>query len=112
MRLLKIPAIAALLYLLAGCALLGVEKPETFNERIAYTYGTQLSVVQQIADKTRTGVISPEDNDRYVSIAEDAKAIADGARDAMQTGDTATAEGKLRLAQNILIEVDEFIRSR
>ena len=107
---LKLYSVPFVVLLLAACTLFGVEKPETFNQRIAYVYGTQIAVAQQIADKTRSGVISPDDNERYVSIVEDAKAVADGARDAMQVGDTETAEGKLRLAQNILVQVDEFLR--
>jgi hypothetical protein len=110
MRAMKLSFVAFLIPLLAACALFGVEKPVTFNERLGYVYGTQIAVAQEIANKTRTGVISSDDNARYVSIIENAKLVADGARDAMQGGDTTTAEGKLRLAQNILVEVDEFVR--
>jgi hypothetical protein len=110
LKTLKLSFVAFFIPLLAACALFGVERPVTFNERLGYTYGMQIAVAQQVADKTRTGVISSDDNARYVEILENAKLVADGARDAMQGGDTTTAEGKLRLAQNILVEVDEFVR--
>jgi hypothetical protein len=108
----RIPSLFLFVSLLAGCSLFGIEKPETFPQRLAYAYSTQTAVAQEIAAKTRSGVLSSADNQRFVAIIEDAKAVADGARDAMRGGDTATAEGKLRLAQNILVEVDQFLRSR
>jgi hypothetical protein len=98
--------------LLAACSLFNVEKPDTFNQRLAYVYGTEQAVAQQIAEKTRAGVISSDDNKRFVAMVENAKQVADGARAAMSGGDTSTAEGKLLLAKNVLTEVDAYVRSK
>ena len=112
MKALKLPFVTALFLLIAACQLFGVEKPETFNQRLAYVYGTQTAVAQQIAEKTRAGLLGSEDNARFLRMVEDSKQIADGARTAMAGGDTSTAEGKLLLARNILVEVDAYVRSK
>lgn len=112
MKALKLPFVSALLILLTACALLGVEKAQTFNQSLAYVYGTQTAVAQQLAEKTRSGLISSDDNSRFVRLVEESKQIADGARSAMQDGDTSTAEGKLNLARSILVEVDAYVRGR
>lgn len=101
-----------LLSLLASCALFNLESPNTWNERLAYTYTLESGAANAVKTQEASGQLSKEDANKLLDIVENAKLIADGARDSMRGGDSTTAEGKLRLARSVLAEVNDYLGSK
>lgn len=112
MRNLKLPALSLLFALLAGCALFGLESPNTWNERLSYAYTLETGAANAIEAQSNSGQLTRDDANKLVDIVQNAKALTDGARDAMRGGDATTAEGKLRLARSILVEINEYLGER
>lgn len=108
-RLLPVLAVAALV---VGCAALGIAKPETFSERLAYAYATHTAIQNAAANSLNAGEITSRDGEQILKLADDSRQVLDAARAASQAGDVATAEGRLALATNILQQVQAYLRSR
>jgi hypothetical protein len=109
MKAIRIPIVLALAMLAASCALFNLESPNTWNERLAYTYTLESGAANAIKVQADSGQLSRNDANGLVDIVQNAKDITDGARDAMRGGDPTTAEGKLRLARSVLAEVNEYL---
>lgn len=98
--------------LLAGCAALGITQPQTFEQKLAYAYGTHSAVqqgaTQALADKT----LSSTDAMQVLKLADESRALLDAARAAAKIGDPTTANGKLVLATQILVQLQTYLRSK
>lgn len=109
MKYVKLPAIGLFFALLAGCALFNFASPNTWNERLAYAYSLETGAANAITAQAESGQLTRNEANDLVDIVANAKSLTDGARDAMRGGDTTTAEGKLRLARSILIEINDYL---
>jgi hypothetical protein len=112
MQRLKLYRLFILLALLAGCAQLGLAPAQTFDERLAYAYGTHTAVQKAAASSLTAKDISSADAEQVLKLADESKALLDGARAAAKIGDTSTANGKLLLATSILSQLQTYIRSK
>lgn len=98
--------------LLVGCASLGLESPQSLDQRIAYAYGTHTAVVNAAADSLRAGELKVEDANDIMSLAEEARSILDSARIALSENDPTSAEGRLLLATEVLQELQDYLRTK
>lgn len=100
------------LVLLAGCASFGLATPQTFDQKLAFAYGTHSAVqqgaTQALADKT----LSSTDAMQVLKLADESRALLDAARAAAKAGDPTTANGKLLLATSILTQLQTYLRSK
>jgi len=95
---------------LVGCA--AFTTPKSFDEKLAYAYGTHTAVLNAAAVSVKTGDLSAEDGEYVLKISDQCRAILDAAKLASGTGDVNTAEGQLALAVNILTELQNYLRTR
>jgi len=112
--------------LLAGCATVGLEKPMTFQEKIAYTDATITGVIKTIADKTCkkyavSGACEEEGRPLHPAVAKGWHEQLSKARAAVKDtsvmavkggsclGEPSTPEACLRLAETMLIEVERSL---
>lgn len=105
-------SIAPLLCLmLAGCAALGLQPAQSLDERLAYAYGTYTAVLQATASAQAAGSVSAVDVGHVRVIADQVRALLDGAR-AVETTNPAGASNQLQLATRILAELQTYLRSK
>jgi hypothetical protein len=101
-----------IILLLVGCASLGLAPAQTFDQKLAYAYGTHSAVqqgaTQALADKT----LSSTDAMQVLKLADESRALLDAARAAAKVGDPTTANGKLVLATSILTQLQTYLRSK
>jgi len=103
-------ALMALVLLVAGCA--AFTQPKTFEEQLAYAYGTHTAVLLAAASSVTAGTLSPGDGEVVLAMADQSRAVLDLAKLTATTGDTTNAEGQLALATNILTELQKYLNMR
>lgn len=105
-------SILPLLLVIAACASLGLAPASSFEERLAYAVSQNAAVRNTAAVSLEHGEIALEDAQRVLKITDEVRTALDAARLAAGAGDTSTAEGRLQLATAILIELQNYLRSR
>ena len=99
-----------LLLVLAACA--AWQKPQNFNEQLAYAYGTHTAVLTAAASAVEVGSLSPNDGQQVLRLADESRVLLDAARVASGAGDIKTAEGQLALATSILTQLNAYLDAR
>lgn len=105
-------ALIPLLFLLTACASLGLAPASTFEERLAYAVSQNAAVRTAAAVSLERNEIALADAQRVLKITDEVRTALDAAKLASGLGDTSTAEGRLQLATAILIELQNYLRSR
>lgn len=95
---------------LHGCATFGLAPASSFDQRLAYSYGTHTAVLTATTQSLEAGEISSEDATRVLKVADQARDALDAARLAAGAGDVTTAEGRLQLAVALLSELQTYLR--
>lgn len=104
----------AVLLILVGCAQLGLQPAEKFEEKLAYAYGVHTAVL----DSTKASLTAPKptvtsaEATQVLKLADESRVILDASRVAFKAGDISTAEGKLLLATTILTQLQTYLRSK
>lgn len=88
--------------LLAGCALLGIEKPQSFDERLAYGVSVNTAVRDSADADLNAGRMSSADARDVLAKTDKAREYLDSAR---EVGDTGIGRGRLTLAVAILTQL-------
>lgn len=97
---------------LAGCAQLGLAPASTFEERLAYSVSQNAAVRQAAANSLDAGEIELTDAQFVLKTTDEARTLLDAARAASGAGDISTAEGRLGVAANVLVQLQTYLRSR
>lgn len=105
-------SIIPLLFLLTACASLGLAPASSFEERLAYAVSQNAAVRNAAAASLERQEIALEDAQRVLKITDEVRTSLDAAKAAVGAGDVSTAEGRLQLATAILVELQNFLRSR
>ena len=100
----------ALVLLVAGCAAFAPAK--TFDQQLAYAYGTHTAVLSTAASGVAAGTLSPSDGQAVLKLADQSRGLLDAARLTSNTGDLKTAQGQLNLAVNVLTELQKYLQMR
>lgn len=98
-----------LLLTLVGCASLGLAPAQSFDQKLAYAYGTHTAVLQAAASAVTAKTLSPSDGEQVLKLADESRALLDAAKAA---GDTATGGNKLALATTILTQLQTYLNAR
>ena len=102
-------AYVAALVTLVACAQLGLSSAKTFDQKLAYAYGTHTAVLQSAAAAVNAKTLSPTDGEEVLKLADESRALLDAAKAA---GDTATGGSKLALATTILTQLQTYLNAR
>lgn len=97
-----IPALLALA-VLAGCA--------SFDARLKTAYDVHTATTQSVTAALDAQLITSDDALAFREIAVNSRLVLDSAR-AVKDTDIESAEGKLKLAEQILIELQSYLRKR
>lgn len=101
-----------ILLLLAGCAQLGLQAPQTFDQKLAYAYGTHTAVQNAAAGALNAKEISSDEAKQVLKLADESRVLLDAAGAASSAGDISSADGKLLLATSILTQLQAYLRSK
>lgn len=86
--------------LLAGCA--------NFDARLKTAYDVHTATTQSVASALDAQVITSTDAEAFQDIALNSRLVLDSAR-ALKDSDIDSAEGKLKLANDILLEIHTYL---
>lgn len=115
MRKLFAPAAALMLaacVFLAGCQSLGLASAQSFDDKLAYAYGSHTAIQKATATALDLKDITSADAEHVLKLADESRALLDAARTAANAGDVSTAEGRLLLASSILTQLETYLRTR
>lgn len=112
MRSHKVYTALALLVCLSACAQLGLAPAQTFDEKLAYAYGTHTAVLKAATLALNAKTISSKDAEQVAKLADESRQLLDAAHVAENSGDITTANGRLLLATNVLEQLQVFLRAR
>jgi hypothetical protein len=104
-------ALWLLALLLSGCAQLGIAPAKSFDDRLAYAYGTNTAIREASTSALNAKQITSEDMEHVMAVNDQARSILDAAR-GMKGIDPKAAEGRLVLATNLLVQLQQYLRSR
>lgn len=99
---------AVWLLLLVGCAQLGLQTADTFEQKLAYAYGTHTAVLRTADAEAKAGFLNKEDGMQVLATADQARAILDSAA---LIKDPAQANAKLILGLSLLQQLQTYLRS-
>lgn len=108
----KLPVLWLAAVLLAGCSYLGLQKAESFSEKLAYSYAGHKAVIDTATNAVATGALSVEDAKEVYELGVKAKTFLDSARTVYAAGDTKAADAKLLLAAAVLSELNRYLAAR
>jgi len=103
-------ALLALCVLLAGCAQLGLVKPQTTDQKLAYAYGGIISAQQSIAQATTAGLLTSAQATNANNMTLAAKATLDTAR-SLETTNATGAANDLQLATTAITALQAYLTS-
>lgn len=108
MRRLPLFSFLAVLTLIAGCQTLGLDSPQSFNERMVFAAASTSAVYDSIAASTRAGSVTPDDAEDLIEIADRARDLLTSARRIHDAGQVDEASRQLALALAIVTELQQF----
>lgn len=97
------------LILIAGCTALGLQQPQSFNERAAYVHSNINGVVTATTNSLNANAIKVEDAEYVRDTAVRTRTLLGAAETAYAAGDTSTAQGRLALAEGVLRELQRHV---
>lgn len=96
---------------LTSCASLGLQSPQSLDDRVAYAYGVHTAVLKTAANDRQKNLITQETGTQVLNLADQALGLLDAAKTIEQSnGDLSTAEAKLNLATDILTQVQTIMQ--
>lgn len=107
---LNVLMVACLLFV--GCTSMGLAPAKSFDDKLAYAYGTNTALRSAATNSLSAGSLSSDDAEEVLRLTDQARALLDSAKLASASGDPTTADGKLLLATNILTQLRAYLTSR
>lgn len=94
----------------AGCE--SLPKPQGFEQRLAYAYGTYTAVVDTAATQVEAGRLSAQDGAKVLELSDQARSFLDLSRVAYELHDEILARERLDLAIVVLSELQRYLEAR
>ena len=98
-----------LAWLIVACTAIGLQKPETFTEKLAYAHSTVNAIVGSTTSALNRHAISSGDATYISRTAVDTRAILEEAETTYSAGDISTGEGRLTLAISVLTQLEDYL---
>ena len=99
----------AILLLLGACAQLGIVPASTFNQRLAYGYGTVTSVRKAATELVKNKQMSAEEARKVLSVTDTARAYLDRAT---ASGPSKAGLSELQFANELLLETQRLLEAK
>ncbi len=97
---------------LDGCSTIGLAPAQSFDQQLAYGYGTVASVRTTAASALNAGAITTTDAQQVLTVTDTARATLDVAGTASKAGDVNTAMGKLQIATSLLSQIQQYLSTK
>lgn len=94
-----------------GCTQLGLSPAKSFNDRVGYAVATHTAVLNATTAALNAKAITSDDARAVAKLADESRALIDAARAAEAGADIETANGRLILATNILIQLQTYLNT-
>jgi hypothetical protein len=104
-----LPMLAMLL--VVACQSLGLAPAQSFDQKLAYAYGTHTAVLQATTTAVNAGSLKAQEGESVLALANQARALLDSAR-ILEATDATTAGNKLALAAGVLTQLQTYLQSR
>lgn len=98
-----------LLLTLAACTSLGLTPPQSFDQQVAYGYGTVTALRVSAAQALDTHTLSAADAQHVLDATDSARMALDAAESSQVSGDKATAATRLAAATSALMQLQQFL---
>lgn len=108
----RVLSLVVLATILTGCASLGNEPAQTFNQRLAYAEGVHTAVLDAATSSISAGTVSSASGLTILNEADKAQVALNAAEAAHAAGDEAGANAKLVTALAALQALQDFLRSQ
>lgn len=109
-RLQRAAALGFAVLFISACASAGLAPAQTFNEKLAYGYGVDTSILQATTKAVMAGNLSSSDAQKVLVDSDNAKHMLDAAA-ALAATDKAGANSKLALALAALTAVQDYMNT-
>jgi len=96
---------------LGSCASIGLAPAQSFDQKLAYAYGTHTAVLQAAASAVAAGTISQTEGHTVLSLADQARTLLDSAR-ALESTNADKASQNLALAAAVLSQLQSYLQAR
>lgn len=101
-----------ILLLLTACGALGIQQPQSFNDRAGYAIATHTAVIDATVSALNFGDITSAEAESVAEISDQARKLIDTALRIKVAGDTEGADKTLGAAVAILTELQTYLRRR
>jgi hypothetical protein len=98
----------AVMLVLTGCATTGLQSPQSFDQRLAYAYGTHTAVMEAAALSKENGSLSKDEAAEVAKLADQAQVFLDGAK-AVEKTNPSGAQKNLELALAVLQQLQLYL---
>jgi hypothetical protein len=95
---------------LMGCETMGLVKPKTLDQKLAYAESQVTAGYQSVADLANRQRISKDAGTRTIKQLDEASTALKAARLAVGAGDMTLAQNQLNAAQTILVSVEAALK--
>ena len=95
---------------LMGCETLGLTKPKTFDQKLAYAEGQVTAGYQSVTDLANRQRITKDAGVRTIKQLDEASTALKAARIAVGAGDMTLAQNQLGVATAILLSVEATLK--
>lgn len=96
---------------LVACASLGLAPAQTFDQKLAYAYGTHAAVLETAAPAVQAGTLSAAEGASVLKLADSARALLDAAK-SLESTNPSGASAKLALASAILVQLQDYLNTQ
>lgn len=100
------------MHALQGCGALGLQQPQTFNERYAYALGQTTAIREAATVSLNARQISIKDAEYALKLTDQSRQFLDAAKQVADAGDVANAQGQLALVTNVLTQLQTYLNAR
>lgn len=107
----RLSLLPLLLLVLSACSTLGVAPAQSFDQKLAYAYATHTAVLTTATNALSAGTIKSADAEQVLKLADESRALLDGAK-AVSSTDPTMAGNKLALAASILTQLQSYLQAR
>ena len=97
--------------ILTGCASLGLQSPQGFNEKVAAGYTSVTTVRESAATLLRAGSITPQEAQKIQDKCDEARAGLDTAS-SLKGVDLKSAENRLAAVTQLIVALQSFVADR
>lgn len=95
-----------------GCTALGLQQPESFDQRYAYALSQTSALRLAATEALQLHQITSADAEYVLKVTDQSRALLDRAREAYQFGDQLKGKSQLEVATSVMLELQRYLNLR